>query len=577
MAVTYAWKIDSQLYAYIVDPRCFITGDNGIKQPELNRDYTNKPAQYMGYVASVPLNDRETYCVKDYARQKFATKGDVEFMNYSTYFDYMLQKIHNFSPDGGITHPYRYVDLLSPEKYFNVDADCGDLTGADGQPALFDTPSTHLSFLAQENGAPSFNVTLSLVDRAYDEFTGLVNLLTVFGVDNIDDVNNYSYTSGITYYVTSGDLNDPSNVTMVPGTTSGWAYSPEWFNNGVLTINATDVPSPDFIYNPSTNKFYLKKDTNDKDNTYHLDFNLVLPHLRYEPESEYMPEESRISDGGVKMPASVGGLQEGTTIGSLSGMNFSALLNDMLFPEKYPSPSTKPAVSIAISSRNELATFYRTTETVDNVNADIQTVSVTVTPQAGHFNAEYDMKELYGVEASEHLGATGKTIPSITSTAKTVTLTWTGSCAYTAPTNKPVTARNKPYNGAEATWEAGTATATTSTKIYFVDGIKTNINGNWVNGEWVIGGVPRNNTDIDILPRVTGQKEFIFDCSSVTSHVTFKFDKNALGTNFDKIQGWANKDWLDIANGVEENGIWMSNDTSDVKKFKIILKKALEA
>lgn len=101
MAVTYAWRLDADKYAYIVSPK----GEDG-------------------YVSESPLASTDLNTVALTATQMFGENGTRGISGYNEAYKAMLEKISD-KWDG-----LQYADILSADVYYNVDAtDCADLRG----------------------------------------------------------------------------------------------------------------------------------------------------------------------------------------------------------------------------------------------------------------------------------------------------------------------------------------------------------------------------------------------------------------------------------------------------------------
>lgn len=104
MAVTYAWRLDANKYAYLVDP------EKGT----------------YGYVSESPLNGTQLATVSKTCNEFFGEDGELGFSGYKNAFEEMVKKINNkWNTDGA-----EFYDLLSADVYYNVDASyCADLRG----------------------------------------------------------------------------------------------------------------------------------------------------------------------------------------------------------------------------------------------------------------------------------------------------------------------------------------------------------------------------------------------------------------------------------------------------------------
>lgn len=108
MAVTYAWRLDANKYAYLIDPTT-----------------TGNQIEY-GYASNTPLNGIQLASVAETCNTLFGEDGDQGFSGYKVAFDAMITKINEkWKAEGA-----RFYDLLSADIYYNVDASyCADLRG----------------------------------------------------------------------------------------------------------------------------------------------------------------------------------------------------------------------------------------------------------------------------------------------------------------------------------------------------------------------------------------------------------------------------------------------------------------
>lgn len=142
MAITYAWRIDSNKFSYITSP------DPG-------PDPTNEDA--YGYVSETPLIGDSLLTVKKNAEYLFgltATDGAVKYLKA---FNKMVSKIKD---RWGLDQ----IDLLSADVYYNVDAsECADLRGVGIKGIRYLGAATEVD----NNGKPitfSPNVSLTLTN-----------------------------------------------------------------------------------------------------------------------------------------------------------------------------------------------------------------------------------------------------------------------------------------------------------------------------------------------------------------------------------------------------------------------------
>lgn len=177
-----------------------------------------------------------------------------------------------------------------------------------------------------------------------------------------------------------------------------------------------------------------------------------------------------ITVAGLNDTYGCGLIKNGNTIPA--GTSLTEILKQMLSKELNPNASTKP--SISISKAGPASGLHEVGETI---NVGTATISKT----AGYFNNNgwasptqpaatfsWSNEKMSSKLTNGAEGYTTQTdVASIAQgTAKTVKgtnkVTITASADYSAPTNKPITNLNKPYDGADATWVAGTATNTTT-------------------------------------------------------------------------------------------------------------------
>lgn len=104
MAVTYAWRLDANKYAYLIDP----TKDN---------------LEY-GYADEFPLNGAQLASVAQTCNTLFGEDGELGFAGYTEAYNAMIEKIKTKWKNA------QFYDLLSADVYYNVDASqCADLKG----------------------------------------------------------------------------------------------------------------------------------------------------------------------------------------------------------------------------------------------------------------------------------------------------------------------------------------------------------------------------------------------------------------------------------------------------------------
>lgn len=192
-----------------------------------------------------------------------------------------------------------------------------------------------------------------------------------------------------------------------------------------------------------------------------------------------------ITVAGLNDTYGCGLIKNGNTI--KAGTSLMDIMKLMLSKEINPGAATKPSISISkAASASELH------EVGESVNVGTATISKT----NGHFNNNgwtspaqpaavftWSNEKMSSILTNGAEGYAAQTdVASIAQgTAKTVKgtneVTITASADYTAPTNKPFTNLKKEYDGADATWVAGTASNTTTIKWTGVYPCFTNIAG----------------------------------------------------------------------------------------------------
>jgi hypothetical protein len=75
MAVTYAWRLDANKYAYLIDPTA--TGDT---------------IEY-GYASNAPLNGTQLATVAETCNNLFGEGGSLGFTGYTEAYNAMIEKI----------------------------------------------------------------------------------------------------------------------------------------------------------------------------------------------------------------------------------------------------------------------------------------------------------------------------------------------------------------------------------------------------------------------------------------------------------------------------------------------------
>lgn len=164
MAVTYAWRLDANKYAYILSPEQGLT--------ETDR---------YGYVSETPLVGDSLNSVAATANEWFGEGGTKGFSGYVAAYNAMIEKIKT-KPNWGDA---KFYDLLSADVYYNVDsANCADLRGVGIQGIRY------LGASADYDPAnPSWNPSIQQTDTI-----NLAGNFSIYGIymddqDNDDPTN----------------------------------------------------------------------------------------------------------------------------------------------------------------------------------------------------------------------------------------------------------------------------------------------------------------------------------------------------------------------------------------------------
>lgn len=223
MAVTYAWRLDSNKYAYILPPYELKAG-------------TDVSTEY-GFLSNAPLTDYFLRTVSTTANDKFGAKGSLE--DYLTAFAAMEEKIglaeagvyHQIGEYGGEEifsgwTGMKYADLLSGDEYYNVDAEsCADLRGVgikgtrylgsipfDSANDLTGINLTDFTYIASGDSATTYTWVLNEVNNEWEKQkveipfvrAGIPGFTDVYGIymdDNLDDKDSVSGTTNTPEYM----------------------------------------------------------------------------------------------------------------------------------------------------------------------------------------------------------------------------------------------------------------------------------------------------------------------------------------------------------------------------------------
>lgn len=182
MAVTYAWRLDSDKYAYILPP--------------YSLDETTDISPEYGFLSKSPLTDYALRNVAEEAESRFGKSNENGLDSYIEAFMMMEAKIklaatgeYEQAFSGGVVEVFsgwtslQNADFLSADMYYNVDStDCADLRGV---------------------GIKGTRYLGSITGQTYSD--GNMNIESTGGVD-MDDIA----------YIAAG-----SPITMTSSTTSG--------------------------------------------------------------------------------------------------------------------------------------------------------------------------------------------------------------------------------------------------------------------------------------------------------------------------------------------------------------------
>ena len=177
-----------------------------------------------------------------------------------------------------------------------------------------------------------------------------------------------------------------------------------------------------------------------------------------------------ITVAGLNDTYGCGLIKNGNTI--KKGTSLMDIMKLMLSKEINPAAATKP--SISISKAGPASGLHEIGESVSVGTATISKTSgrfnnngwASPTQPAATFSWSNEKMSSKLTNGAEGYAAQTDVASIAQGTAKTVKgtnkVTITASADYSAPTNKPITNLNKPYDGANATWVDGTATSSTT-------------------------------------------------------------------------------------------------------------------
>lgn len=206
--------------------------------------------------------------------------------------------------------------------------------------------------------------------------------------------------------------------------------------------------------------------------------------------------DETITVAGLNDTYGCGLIKNGDTINA--GTSLSDVLKMMLSKELNPGAAIKPSISITKAS---------VVSGLHEIGESVNVGTASITKATGKFSNdgwasptqptaafEWSNEKMSSVVTSGATGYSEQTdVASIgQGTATTVKgsnrITISASAAYSAPTNKPITNLGKDYDGADATWVAGTASNTATIDWTGVYPCFTNIGG--------LGNVPSTKVDL---------------------------------------------------------------------------------
>lgn len=234
------------------------------------------------------------------------------------------------------------------------------------------------------------------------------------------------------------------------------------------------------------------------------------------------------------LTSELAGIKNGDTIPA--GTDVAKILMDMLSKTINPKAATPPTLTLKGNSSLGIKT----------VGEEVNIPAISYTTTAGSFNSDWTgnpTQPATGVTWSSvtitpgnPTGFTGYTASAGSSIAagsgkvvigsNTVTYTATGN--YSAPTNSPVDNKGNAYTGADATFTAGsksaTAVSTTATGVY---PIYSNLNGSTANGE----------ATVKLLPTSASQTAFTFSNFGGDLVVEFQEGRNISSVKQNDLSG----------------------------------------
>lgn len=292
-----------------------------------------------------------------------------------------------------------------------------------------------------------------------------------------------------------------------------------------------------------------------------------------------------ITVAGISDTYGCGLIKNGNTIPA--GTSLSDILKMMLSKELNPKAATKP--SIAISKTGEVSGLHEIGQVV-NVG------TATITKKSGQFNNNgwtspaqptpsfswSDEKMTSKLTA----GATGYAAQTDAAsiaqgTATTVkgtnTVSITASAAYSAPTNKPITNLKKEYDGTDATWAAGTASASATITWTGVYPCFDNSDELGSEPEHKLGLQTNATFSVSVGAHNAGNNDYRFAYPDGWTISSFKV--KSLDGKYYEFAAEHNKNAGDVTKDIQGNEVvyhylTVANGESD---YQIVLNKALNA
>ena len=208
MAVTYAWRLDSDKYAYILPPYPLESDDT--------------ISSIYGFLAKSPLTDYALRNVAEAAETRFGKDSEGGLSEYTDAFMMMVSKINEASTGeyrqkltGGTEEIFsgwtnmQYADLLSADVYYDVDSsDCADLRGVGIKGTRYLG-----SFPSLRDGVDLTNLTFdSSLNAGMEGYTDVYGIYLTDNLNNNESVDNTTNTPEFMFVIRNGDKGDKGDT-----------------------------------------------------------------------------------------------------------------------------------------------------------------------------------------------------------------------------------------------------------------------------------------------------------------------------------------------------------------------------